>query len=77
MSRKRVRGTLREAVIERAQACCEYCAGMACYSMSPFSVDHVIPSSADGKTDLDNLALTCQGCNGAKYNKITAIDLRH
>lgn len=74
MSRKRVRGALREAVIERAHACCEYCAGIARYSMSPFSVDHIIPSSADGKNVLENLALTCQGCNGAKYNKTTAID---
>ncbi|HRW09942.1 MAG TPA: HNH endonuclease [Caldilineaceae bacterium] len=74
MSRERVPARLRQAVIERAQACCEYCASLARYSMSPFAIDHILPLSRGGQTELENLALVCQGCNGAKYNKITALD---
>lgn len=74
MSRERVSAQLKQAVIERAQACCEYCASLARYSMSPFAIDHIMPQSRSGKTVLDNLALVCQGCNGAKYNKVAAFD---
>ena len=74
MSHERVSAQLRQLVIERAHACCEYCTSLARYSMSPFAVDHIAPKSRGGKTMLDNLALVCQGCNGAKYNKITAFD---
>lgn len=74
MSRERIRGPLKQAVIDRANACCEYCAGMARYSMSPFAVEHITPLSRGGKNELDNLALSCQGCNGAKYNKTAATD---
>lgn len=74
MSRERVRAATKQAVIERARSCCEYCASMARYSMSPFSIDHITPVSHGGHSILGNLALTCQGCNGAKYNKTTAID---
>ena len=74
MSRERVSAQLKQIVIERAYACCEYCTSLARYSMSPFAVDHIIPRSRGGKTVEGNLALVCQGCNGAKYNKVTAVD---
>ena len=74
MSRERVATQLKQLVIERAHACCEYCTSLARYSMSPFAVDHITPRSRGGKTVQNNLALVCQGCNGAKYNKITASD---
>ncbi len=74
MSRERVPARLKQIVIERAHACCEYCASLARYSMSPFAIDHVLPISRGGQTVQENLALVCQGCNGAKYNKVTALD---
>lgn len=74
MSRERVPARLKKAVIEKAHSCCEYCTSLARYSMSPFAIDHIIPRSRGGKTVLDNLALVCQGCNGAKYNKIAGFD---
>lgn len=74
MSRERVPPLLRKAVYERAQSCCEYCTSLTRYSASPFAIDHIIPRSRGGKTVLDNLALICQGCNGSKYNKVTAFD---
>jgi HNH endonuclease len=38
-------------------------------------VEDIIPRSQGGKTNLDNLALSCQGCNNHKYNKTEAKDL--
>jgi len=42
--------------------------------MQPFSIEHILPGSKRGPTDLDNLALACQGCNNHKYNKTHAPD---
>lgn len=39
------------------------------FSPSPFSVEHIIPISKGGSSDLPNLALSCQGCNNHKYNR--------
>ena len=74
MSRERISAQLRRLVIERAHSCCEYCTSPAAYSTSPFSIDHIEPISRGGQNTLDNLASACQGCNGAKYNKVDAMD---
>jgi len=42
--------------------------------MDPFSVEHIIPRVLGGQTELDNLALACQGCNGRKYSKTEGFD---
>jgi len=62
------------AVIERAEGRCEYCQSMADYATETFAVEHVIPLSRGGTNELDNLALSCSGCNGRKYNKTEALD---
>lgn len=36
--------------------------------------EHIIPVSKSGETSLDNLALSCGGCNGYKYTKQEAIN---
>lgn len=68
------RSTLRLEVERRAQGCCEYCKSPAKYSIQTFSLDHIIPRSQGGDRSLENLALTCQGCNNHKYNKTTSRD---
>jgi hypothetical protein len=65
---------LRRFVHERAAGVCEYCRSQACFSPQPFSVEHILPRSAGGDTTEDNLALSCQGCNGHKYIKQYAAD---
>lgn len=48
---------------------CAYCAKdmMSCVdNHSEWQIDHVIPSSADGKDSMDNLALSCRTCNFMK-----------
>jgi hypothetical protein len=61
-------------IAERAQGRCEYCQSLANYATQSFAIEHVIPISLGGETILNNLALACSGCNGHKYNKITAPD---
>ena len=56
---------LRRAVAERADGRCEYC-GTAQAIVVEMEVDHIFPQVAGGASDLDNLCLTCVGCNGFK-----------
>ena len=69
-----VSGELERAVADRAQSWCEYCWSQALFSPDSFSVEHIIPRSLDGASELSNLALSCQGCNNRKYISIEALD---
>ncbi len=70
----RVSAKQKKEVIRRAQGRCEYCRSPVDFSTDTFSAEHIVPQSLGGKTDLDNLALSCQGCNNRKYNKIFVWD---
>lgn len=59
---------LRREVMERARNVCEYCCSQELFCPDPFSVEHIRPESREGQTVLENLALSRQGCNNAKYN---------
>jgi hypothetical protein len=74
MPEKYVPAELHRQVVARAKGVCEYCRSQAHFSPQPFSVEHIIPQSAGGETVMDNLALSCQGCNGHKYTKQQATD---
>ena len=64
----------RRTVIERAQGRCEYCQSRANYATETFAVEHILPISHGGTSELNNLALSCSGCNGHKYNKTQVPD---
>lgn len=64
----------KRAVADRAQNCCEYCLSQVDYSSDPFSIDHIIPRSAGGSDELENLAYACMGCNGHKLTSTMATD---
>ena len=64
----------RQQVTVRAKGCCEYCLSQERFSPDTFSIDHIIPRVAGGKTELDNLALSCQRCNSQKYTKTAVSD---
>jgi len=70
----RVTAQQKKAVAERAKGCCEYCRSQVRFAIQPFSVEHINPRSQGGETDLNNLALACQGCNNYKYNKTEDCD---
>jgi hypothetical protein len=64
----------RNLIKQRANNCCEYCKSQAKFSSDSFSIEHIIPRSKGGTSDLDNLAVACQGCNNFKYSHTQAID---
>jgi predicted restriction endonuclease len=66
---------LRKTITERATRRCEYCLMLLDFSHDPFDVEHIKPISQNGKTELNNLALSCHGCNLHKSDKITAFDV--
>ncbi|MGB1241351.1 MAG: HNH endonuclease [Chitinophagales bacterium] len=74
MLRKYIPVETKGKVVERAKGRCEYCKCLRKYSPQPFNIEHIIPIAQGGTSDLDNLALSCGGCNGHKYTKIAALD---
>ena len=71
---KKIGSALRSKIVKRARGCCEYCRSQAKFGMQSFSIEHIVPNSKGGKSDENNLALACQGCNNRKYTKIEGID---
>ena len=74
MSKKRITINQRRVVTERALECCEYCLSQLRFSMQSFSIEHILPIDKGGNSELENLALSCQGCNNYKYNKTEGFD---
>lgn len=74
MPEQRITARQRQAVVERAGGCCEYCRSQMRFATQSFSVEHIKPRSQSGKTRSDNLALACQGCNSHKYTKTEGYD---
>lgn len=66
---------LREHVRQRAGNTCEYC--RIHQDQDPFftfSVDHIIARQHGGKTESENLCLSCYRCNSHKGPNIASID---
>jgi hypothetical protein len=73
VSRVYIRAKLRLEVVLRAGEICEYCLvhrDDACFG---HAVDHVISAKHGGRTDMDNLALSCASCNQRKGTDIGSI----
>ena len=62
----RIGNPLRADVASRANERCEYCQYPEQFSPSSFQVEHIVPRSAGGLTELNNLALACSHCNAHK-----------
>ncbi len=65
---------LRQQVIERANACCEYCLIHQQDSLYVHEVDHIIPEKHRGQTSEDNLCLACLDCNRYKGSDFASFD---
>ncbi|MBC7776464.1 MAG: HNH endonuclease [Phycisphaerae bacterium] len=74
MAKFRPSAELRRALSEQANGRCEYCQCPEAFSPQIFSVEHVIPQSRGGSDDTQNLAFSCQGCNGFKSIRVDALD---
>lgn len=64
----------REAVVRRAGNCGEYCQLPADLQISGFEIDHILPRSRGGQTELFNVALACPHCNARKWAHIDGED---
>lgn len=74
MSVTYVSAELRTLVHERANGYCEYCRIAERLSFECHQIDHVIAEKHEGRTDEDNLALSCTLCNAFKGSDIASID---
>lgn len=67
--------SLRTFVVARAGGACEYCRLIEYATGMTFHIEHVLPRSQGGITVIDNLALSCPGCNLAKSDHTRGKDL--
>ncbi len=70
----RIGNPLRRSVASRANERCEYCHYPEQFSPSSFQVEHIVPRSAGGLTELNNLALACSHCNAHKATRENGAD---
>lgn len=75
MARPYISTELRRLVSDRADGYCEYCKFPIKFALESMEVDHTFPVSLGGKTEGENLALACHGCNQNKQNRIAGMDL--
>lgn len=74
MAKSSVSLSIRRAVTQRANHCCEYCKSQDKYSPNSFTIDHIFPENLNGDSDIENLAYACFLCNRLKSNKVSAFD---
>ena len=74
MARAKISDALKKQVTNLAQGCCEYCKSQIRFLPNSFEIDHIIPISRGGLSQLENLALACPQCNSHKSDKVSAID---
>ena len=74
MSGKYIPVKVKAEVISRAFERCEYCQSWMKNAIHTFNIDHVIPIDKGGENELNNLALSCGGCNSFKSIRTTGID---
>lgn len=65
---------VRQRVIRRAKNRCEYCRLSQLAQEAAFHVDHIVPKSAGGTSDMENLALACVTCSLRKAARLTVSD---
>ncbi|MBC7773867.1 MAG: HNH endonuclease [Phycisphaerae bacterium] len=64
----------RGIVTQRAYQHCEYCRSPLDFSPESFDIEHIIPLAKGGSNELENLALSCGGCNSRKRDKTVGYD---
>lgn len=74
MSTTYISVALRKQVYERANGCCEYCLIPDVASFSAHEIDHIIAEKHDGRTESENLALSCNLWNKYKGSDLASVD---
>ncbi len=75
MSKTYIPVVLRRQVYERAKGCCEYCLIPDVATFAPHEIDHIIAEKHGGRTEAENLALSCTLCNKHKGSDLASVDL--
>lgn len=70
--RRKMTKELRKVVMERDNYTCQMC-GKYMPDEVGLHIDHIIPVSKGGKTELSNLQVLCSKCNGNKSDKVGSI----
>jgi len=65
---------IKKELLRKNGAICWYCG----YDLTTneIHIDHIHPRSEGGSDDIDNLALSCEFCNRAKFNRDVTVFLR-
>ncbi len=71
--RRKIPIAIRKKVAELAKNRCSYCRSPE-WAGVPMVLDHIIPLSAGGSSDIENLCLACYRCNEFKGAKQGSID---
>ena len=74
MARRGISVATEALVRQRAGERCEYCRSAEDFSPDTFSIEHITPRALGGSSEADNLAFSCQGCNGVKGVRVEAFD---
>jgi len=74
MSHRKISSEIRRQVEQRAGNRCEYCQTTVKISTQKFEIEHIQPLTKGGLTNLENLALSCRGCNAHKHSRTEGID---
>lgn len=64
----------RDLVEIRAAGACEYCRLLQAATGVTFHLEHAVPRSPGGLTNMNNLVLSCPGCNLAKADRVVGED---
>ena len=67
LDKKAISGSLRYDVFAKSKSTCLACGVNS--MIRPLHVDHIIPASKGGRTELDNLQTLCSQCNLEKNNR--------
>ena len=68
------RAELAAEVERRAGGRCEYCRMHQSLQGATFHLEHIVPETRGGATDLENLAWACPGCNLQKSDRVELTD---
>lgn len=66
-------GDIGEQVEQRATSRCEYCRMHQSLQGAMFHVEHVVPRSSGGSSEIENLAWACPSCNLHKSNRVEVV----
>ncbi|WP_420125364.1 HNH endonuclease [Longimicrobium sp.] len=73
MSGTYISANLRREVVRRAGEICEYCLIHQDDALLGCAVDHILSEKHGGRTEFDNLALSCTLCNRRKGTDIASV----